>query len=128
MEDGVAGQQVSAGSDEWMHIHDDVIRYIDSQTLFNGGAQFYGYSLGEIEAGKTADYVFAWILDEIWEAGSNAAEVQGGGKPWAPRDNSKLHMAVFVSAVDVDEKGNQFYRIVNAIDCPVNGVTPYEYK
>ena len=111
-----------------MDTHDNVIRYIDAQTFINGKSQFYGYPIGEVQAGKTGDYVFSWILNDIWENGSYAAEVNGGGMPWAERNDSKLHMAVFVCAVDVDEKGNQFYRVVNAIDCPVNGDTKFEYR
>lgn len=128
LEDGVKATQSSAGNDDWMHTHDNVIRYIDAQTFTNGKSQFYGYSLGEIKAGETADYVFSWLLNDIWEKGSDAAESYGGGIPWAARDDSKLHMAVFVSAIDVDDKGNQFYRVVNAIDCPVNGETKFEYR
>ena len=128
LEDGVKATQYNAGSDDWMHTHDNVIRYIDAQTFINGKSQFYGYPIGEVQAGKTGDYVFSWILNDIWENGSYAAEVNGGGMPWAERNDSKLHMAVFVCAVDVDEKGNQFYRVVNAIDCPVNGDTKFEYR
>jgi hypothetical protein len=33
-------------------------------------------------------------------------------------------MVVFVSVSD----GFGGYQVVNAIDCPINGVTPFEYK
>ena len=36
-------------------------------------------------------------------------------------------MAVFVCTTDVNEKGEEFYRVVNAIDCPINAKTPFEY-
>ena len=63
LEDGIYGNQSNASAD-WMHIHDNVIRYIDA-----GTQTFYGHLVGEIEAGKTADYAFGWLLDEIWKTG-----------------------------------------------------------
>lgn len=127
LEDGIYGKQTSATAD-WMHNHDNVIRYIDSRTFTNTGKeQFYGHSVGQIEAGKTADHVFAWMLDEIWEAGALAGE-QYGGYYWDPFVEKNLHLVVFVSTVGKDEKGNEYYYVSNVVDCPVNGKTPYEYR
>lgn len=127
LEDGIYGRQTNATAD-WMHNHDNVIRYIDSKYYSSSGKeQFYGHSVGQVEAGKTADYVFAWRLDEIWDAGSLNGELYGGC-PWDKFVTDNLHLAVFVSTVGEDEKGNEFYYVNNAIDCPVNGKTPYEYR
>ncbi len=127
LEDGIYGRQTSATAD-WMHNHDNVIRYIDSRYYSNAGKeQFFGHSVGKVEAGKTADYVFAWRLDEIWEAGSLNGELYGGCQ-WDDVKKENLHIAVFVSTMGTDEKGNQYYYVSNAIDCPVNGKTPYEYR
>lgn len=125
LEDGIYGKQTSASA-EWMHNHDDVIRYIDGS--YNNGGQelFYGHSVGQIEAGKTADYAFAWLLDDIWKVGRRNGESYGGYS-WDDPVIENLHMAVFVTSVDVNEKGEEFYRVVNAIDCPINGKTPFEY-
>jgi len=126
LEDGIYGKQSNATAD-WMHNHDNVIRYIDSKYYVNGKEQFFGHSVGQVEAGRTADYVFAWMLDEIWEAGAKAGE-QYGGYRWDSFVEKNLHLAVFVSTVATDEKGNDYYYINNVIDCPVNGKTPYEYR
>ncbi len=127
LEDNVYGQQVSASAD-WMHNHDGVIRYIDSKyTNKAGKAQFYGHSVGNVAEGKTADYVFVWDLDKIWEEGSNYGELYGGCA-WEPFVEENLHLAVFVSTIGSDDKGNEFYFVNNVIDCPINGNTPYEYR
>ena len=128
LEDGIYGKQTSAGEDDWMHNHDNVIRYIDSRYYSNAGReQFYGHSVGEVEAGKTADHVFVWMLDDIWSKGALAGE-QYGGYYWDPFVENNLHLAVFVSTISTDDKGNEYYYVNNAIDCPVNGQTPYEYR
>lgn len=127
LEDGIYGKQTSATAD-WMHNHDNVIRHIDSRYYSNAGReQFYGHSVGEVEAGKTADYVFVWLLDEIWEKGALNGEMYGGYY-WDPFVEENLHLAVFVSSVTTDDRGSQYYYVNNAIDCPVNGQTPYEYR
>lgn len=125
LEDGIYGRQTSATA-EWMHTHNDVIRHIDAVQYVAGKETFTGHPLGEIETGKTADYAFAWLLDDIWAAGRRNGESYGGYS-WDDPVLENLHMAVFVCAVDTNEKGEEFYRVVNAIDCPVNGETPYEY-
>ena len=127
LEDGIYGKQTSATAD-WMHNHDNVIRYIDSRYFSNTGKeQFYGHSVGLVEEGRTADYVFAWLLDDIWEEGALNGELYGGYY-WDEFNKENLHLAVFVSTVGTDEKGNQYYYVNNVIDCPVNGDTPYEYR
>lgn len=126
LEDGIYGQQTNA-TEDWMHTHDGVMRYIDSSYYTNTGReQFYGHSVGEVAEGKTADYVFVWMLDEIWAAGALAGE-QYGGYYWDEFVEENLHLAVFVSTVGTDKDGNQYYYVNNVVDCPVNGMTPYEY-
>ena len=125
LEDGIYGKQSSATAD-WMHTHNDVIRHIDASYYVNGVETFYGHLLGEIASGKTADHMFAWMLDDIWKTGKRNGESYGGCA-WNDPVLENLHMAVFVCAIDVNDKGEEFYRVVNAIDCPVNGETPYEY-
>lgn len=126
LEDGIYGAQTSA-TDDWMNNHDSCIRYIDSKYYSGSEERFYGHSLGDIKEGKTADYMFVWMLDDIWAEGSRNGELYGG-TAWSPFNEDKLHLAVFVSTVGEDEKGNQYYYVNNVIDCPVNGQTPYEYK
>lgn len=118
VEDGISAKQTNA-TDEWMHTHNGVIRYVDSQYRTN----FLGIPVAEIAAGKTADAMFSWILDDIWAYGTERGEINGG-TPWPERDNSKLHMVVFVSMSD----GQGGYIVANAVDCPINGMTPFEYK
>ena len=126
LEDGIYGTQVSASAD-WMHNHDDVIRYIDSMYSVSTRENYYGHSVGEIEAGKTADYVFVWNLDQIWEEGSDNGAINGGCE-WSPFNMDKLHIAVFTSTIGVDEKGEQYYYVNNVVDCPLNTDVPFEYN
>lgn len=126
LEDGIYGQQTSA-TEDWMHMHDGVMRYIDSKYYTaTGREQYYGHSVGEVAEGKTADYVFVWMLDEIWEAGALAGE-QYGGYYWDEFVLENLHLAVFVSTIGTNKDGDEFYYVNNVIDCPVNGKTQYEY-
>ena len=118
LEDGIYARQTS-GTAAWMDTHDNVIRYIDAQ--YKG--TFYGIPVAEIAAGKTADTMFSWVLEDIWTEGSSKGAVNGG-IAWPERNNDKLHMVVFVSMSD----GFGGYQVVNAIDCPINGETPFEYK
>ena len=125
LEDGVYGKQQGGQAEPWMDTHNGVVRYIDSKYIAKtGGERYYGYSVGNVPAGGTADYVFVWMLDEIWTEGSHKAEVNGGGKPWADCVVENLHIAVFVTTADAN--GN--YYVNNVIDCPIDGMTPYEYR
>ena len=144
LEDGIYGAQTSATAD-WMNRHDNVIRYIDSKYYSKAGKeQFYGHSLGSLESGKTADYIFIWDLNTIWDEGSKMCELYGGTVWGNAKDNEKaqtvkkgkaefvagqdLHLAVFTSTIGTDLEGNEFYYVNNVVDSPVNGETPYEYK
>lgn len=118
LEDGIYAKQQSATA-EWMHTHNNVIRYVDAAYK----TTYYGYPLAEISAGKTADIMFSWLLDEIWEYGSEKGAINGG-IAWPERKDENLHMVVFVSMSD----GEGGYVVANAIDCPINGETPFAYR
>ena len=124
LEDGIYGVQSGGSAQDWMNTHDGVIRYIDSRY---GKDQYFGHSVGKVEKGRTADYVFDWDLDVIWSEGALKGE-QYGNYYWDEFVMENLHLVVFVSTLGVDDKGNQFYYVNNVIDCPVNGMTPYEYR
>lgn len=126
LEDGIYGQQYSA-TEDWMHIHDDVMRYIDAPFKGYYDSGYSGHLIGEIEKGKTADFVFDWDLDVIWSEGALKGE-QYGNYYWDEFVMENLHLVVFVSTLGTDDKGNQYYYVNNVIDCPVNGMTPYEYR
>lgn len=120
LEDGIYAQQTNIKTgEEYMNTHNNVIRYVDSQ--YKGS--FYGMPLTDnILAGKTADIMFAWDLDEIWEYGTEKGAINGGIE-WPERIDANLRMVVFVSMKDA--KGNYF--LANVIDCPLSGETPFEY-
>lgn len=124
VEDGIDAVQHGGTAKDWMNTHDGVIRYIDSKY---GKDQYFGHSVGKVEKGRTADYVFDWDLDVIWSEGALKGE-QYGNYYWDEFVMDNLHLVVFVSTLGTDDKGNQFYYVNNVIDCPVNGMTPYEYR
>lgn len=127
LEDGIYGKQSSATAD-WMHNHDNVIRYIDAKTYSASGKEnYYGYSVDTVEAGKTADYVFVWDLDAIWDAGSLAGEMYGG-TAWDPFVEENLHLVVFAVTTSTDENGDKYYYVNNVVDCKIGTDNPYEYK
>lgn len=120
LEDDIYAVQTNADAD-YMHIHNNVIRYIDAKYK----SSFYGMPVADLEPGKTADAAFVWDLNDIWASGTgNGQAAINGGIDWPERNNNNLHMVVFVSMPD----GEGGYVVVNAIDCPINGMTPYEYR
>ncbi len=127
LEDGVYGKQTGGGVQDWMSTHNNVVRYIDSQYYAGQTEMFFGHSLGKLESGKTADYVFVWDLDAIWAAGTKKCDAYAGSD-WAPRKDENLHIAVFVTTLGETDKGDQFYYVNNVTDCPANGSVPYEYR
>lgn len=113
LEDNIKGQQKGAPVGEensWYHEFDDCIRIADSQS----GTSYAGIKLGEIEAGKTAEKIFAWNFNDL-----DPAKYHPDG--WKVED---LKLCVFVSVPD--EKGNS-YIVNNVITAPVNGITQFEY-
>ena len=104
LEDNIKGQQKGAPVGEensWYHEFDDCIRIADSKS----GTSYAGIKLGNIEAGKTAEKMFAWTLKDGWKV-------------------ENLKLCVFVSVPD--EKGYS-YIVNNVITAPVNGITQFEY-
>lgn len=122
LEDGVYGKQTGGSAQSWMDNHDGVVRHIDSKVYIAGKEMYLGFPVGSLKKGETGEYLFVWSLDEIWS--SKAAQGIGGGVAWADYVLENLHVAVF--ATSQDQNGDYF--VNNVIDCPINGVTPFEYK
>lgn len=128
LEDGIYGIQSGGSAESWMNTHDGVIRYFDCMYYNKAGSElYYGYSVGNVAKGQTADYVFAWDLDAIWKEGSKNGNMYGGYE-WDPFVMDNLHLVVFTTSIGTDEKGNEYYYVNNVVDCPINGNTPYEYR
>jgi hypothetical protein len=100
LEDGINGKQTAA-TEDWHNTHNECIRLADSKV---SSINFSGHRLGRLAKGKVAEHVFVMNLDPSWKV-------------------SNLHLAVFVTAAN--DKGE--YIVNNVIDCPANGVTPYDY-
>ena len=112
LEDGIKAIQSSSTID----MHDACVRHIDASEKIGNRVQDYGHSLGQIEAGKTADYLFIW----------NLADLQKKNDPnyyWNNFVEENLRMAVFVTSVK-----NDAYYINNAVNVSFNEELPFEYK
>ena len=121
LEDGIKANQING--EPWMNNHDACVRYIDArEDSANGTERWYGFSLGKIEKGKTADYLFVWNLQEIWD------DVNEPIAYWNAFVEENLRLAAFVTTTGEDERGNQFYYINNAVSAAVNGETPFAYN
>lgn len=110
LEDNIMGQQKGAPIGEensWYHEFDGCIRIADSKS----GTSYAGLALGAIEAGKTAEMMFTWNLEEDYPTSAG----------WKMED---LKLCVFVSVPD--SKGYS-YLVNNVVTAPVNGVTKFEY-
>ena len=114
LEDGISGKQINGA--EWMNTHDACVRHIDAKAKVGNSEAYYGHSLGKIEAGKAADYLFIW----------NLADIQMKNDPnyyWNNFVEENLRMAVFVTSVK-----NDAYYINNAVNVTFNEELPYEYR
>ena len=127
LEDNIVGDpdkqqdQVGTGVQPWMNIHNSCIRYMEA------GAKYNGLAMGVIEVGNTQDYVFVFNLADIWAQGRRAAS--NAQSTWSDKwVEEELHFAVFVTTYGKDAKGSEFLYVSNVIDCPVDGVTPFQYK
>lgn len=110
LEDNIKGTQKGAPVGEenaWYHTFNDCIRIADSKS----GVSYSGLKIGAIEAGKTAEMMFAWNLAKDYPKSDG----------WKKED---LKLCVFVS--EDDEKGNSG-SVNNVVTAPVNGVTKFEY-
>lgn len=104
LEDGIYGRQSNYNSGSWTgdyNTHDNCIRLADSKV---SNTNYSGYSLGTIEAGKTAEHAFVMTIDDSWVV-----------------DN--LHLVIFVTTKD----GNSWI-VNNAVACDVNGSVQYQYE
>ena len=114
LEDGIYGKQINGES--WMNTHDACVRHIDAMYKVNAKEMYYGHSLGHIEAGKTADYLFIWNLDEIQRANDPNFY-------WDDFVEENLRMAVFVT-----EAKDDAYYINNAVQARFNEELQFEYR
>ena len=89
--------------------HDDCIRLADSKYT---SSNYTGYSMGEIEAGKTASREFAFKLK---------ANGKGSAAKW---NHDNLKVIVFIST---KENGNVWY-VNNVVACPKDGSVDFEYE
>lgn len=115
LQDGIKDKQ--SGADQtWMNTHNACLRYIDA----GGFNDFNGHRLGEVEKGKTAEYLFIWDLKTIWTemAGDTFWDDQASFLSGEP-----LRLVVFV--VSANAQGN--YYINNVVEAPVNGTVQFDY-
>lgn len=125
LEDGLKGSQTQTVAGDWRNTHNSCIRYVDGKySTGAAGDQYYGYSLGEIKKGQTADYLFVWTLDEIWN-NHNASDKDNLWDKWVA---SNLRMAVYVTTITKNADGEEVYYVNNAVNASVNGETPFEYN
>ena len=108
LEDNIQGQQKGAPTDKdgkpiaWYHEYDGCIRIAESKT----GTLYSGISLGVIEAGKTAEKMFTWTLDDSWKV-------------------ENLRLCIFVS---IPSKTGYTFEVTNVISAPVDGEVAFEYR
>ncbi len=88
--------------------HNNCIRIADSKYA---NTDFTGYSLGTIEAGKTASREFSFKLADNGE---------GGATYW---NHDNLRVIVFIST----KEGSNWY-VNNVVKCPKHGSVDFEYE
>ena len=106
LEDGIYGQQndYDGVGDNSFNTHENCVRSIESR--YDG--EWAGKDLGAIKAGQTAEKTF--VMDVKLT----------GAKAWKVEN---LHLAMIVSS-----KEGSRYVVCNAIDCPIDAPTPFDYK
>lgn len=102
LEDGIYGPQQGT-SDITMFTHDHCLRLADSR--IDGTKNFIGHTLGELNEGDTADYLFTMQLSENWVY-------------------ENCHAIVFISVED--ERG--YFYVNNVLECGLEGSVPFQYK
>ena len=114
LEDGIKATQTNPngyapadGVD--FNTHDDCIRLADSKYTSNN---YTGYSIGTIEAGKTASREFAFKLK---------ANGNGSATKW---NHDNLKVIVFIST---KEEGG-VWSVNNVVSCPKDGSVDFEYE
>lgn len=106
LEDGIYGQQADKDKvgDSSYNTHENCVRLIDSR--YDGA--WAGKPVGTLKAGETAERTFVMKVKLT------------GSKPWKIEN---LHLAVIASRGEKDG-----YTVCNAIDCPIDAPTPFEYR
>lgn len=112
LEDGISSKQSVYNSVQPVegvdfNTHDNCIRLADSKY---SNSNYTGYSLGTIEAGKTASREFAFKLK------NNGT---GGYSTW---NHDNLRVIVFIST----KEGNNWF-VNNVVKCPKDGSVDFEY-
>lgn len=108
LEDGIEYPQ-NGGTQDYHGIHDQSLRIADSNpngkltSIDWSGHQLWTNERGEIEAGKTAEYVFVMDMKNTWAV-------------------ENCHVAVFVSS----QAGSTYY-VNNVIDVDLNESVGFEY-
>ena len=102
LEDGIYGQQndYDGVGDNSFNTHENCVRSIESR--YDG--EWAGKDLGAIKAGQTAEKTFVMDVKKSWKV-------------------ENLHLAMIVSS-----KEGSRYVVCNAIDCPIDAPTPFDYK
>ena len=91
--------------------HNNTIRLADSKGVSGNNTDFSGFSLGTIEAGKTASREFAFKLK---------ANGEGSATKW---NHDNLRVIVFIST----KEGSKWY-VNNVVKCPKDGSVDFEYE
>lgn len=112
LEDDISAEQTNGGYTPLEGVdfnkHNNCIRRANSMMA---NADFSGFSLGTIEAGKTASREFSFLLKENGE---------GGQKTW---NHNNLRVIVFITT---NEGGNWY--VNNVVKCPKHGSVDFEYE
>lgn len=117
VEDGIEGQQQGAKPSETeMHIHDWCVRHADCNSNYSG------YNLGVIKAGDTAEYFFAWDL--------NDSSMQWNKKPYGGSiwKTPVLENSYIVLCVYVQDSAGRSIIVNNAVVAEIGSPLQFEYK
>ncbi len=117
LEDGIYQEQLANDKmvlKDWMHTHNNVIRFIDTPVNY-----FAGFHLGEIKAGETVTHEFAWDLDQIWNDAKNE------GCKWNPFNEENLHFVVYVTTAD---DSGEYFIVNNVMDFHIGDSVGFDYK
>ena len=114
LEDEIYGAQSDYDKvgDKSYDTHENCVRIADSKYLDvdDNTIKWFGHSLGTLKAGDTATKTFVMDVKKSWKV-------------------ENLHLAVFASYEFLDEERNKLvYTVANAVDAPIDAVTPFEYK
>ena len=109
LEDNIIGQQADYDNigDDTYDEHENCVRIADSKYVHNKATTWFGYELGTLSKGRSAEKIFVMKIDKKWKA-------------------ENLHLAVFASYGE--GTGTRLtYSVCNAVDVPITEPTPFEY-